>query len=153
MDISEVTKRTGLPASALRFYEEKGLIASLGRKGERRQFSANVMDQLALIALGQTAGFTLEQIRNMLGEDGQAELDRARLLQKADEVDATIKRLRAVSKGLRHAAVCPAPRHAECATFKKLLREALPAPAARRPKPAKPGAGRVSPIPTDHGTS
>ena len=36
MDITEVAKRSGVPASTLRFYEEKGLIASVGRRGLRR---------------------------------------------------------------------------------------------------------------------
>ena len=138
MDIADVSKYAGLPASALRFYEEKGLIRSHGRKGERRQFGPAVLDRLALIALGQMAGFTLDQIRTMLGEDGTPELDRNRLLEKADEVDATIKRLRAVSKGLRHAAACPAPRHAECPTFQALMRSALASAASPRSKRAKP---------------
>jgi len=38
LDISEVAKRSGVPASALQFYEEKGLIASIGRRGLRRLF-------------------------------------------------------------------------------------------------------------------
>jgi hypothetical protein len=46
------------------------------------------------------------------------------LAAKADEIDGTIKRLKAMSNGLRHAAVCPAPSHAECPTFQRLLRAA-----------------------------
>lgn len=38
LDIAEVARRTGLPPSTLRFYEEKGLIASIGRRGLRRLF-------------------------------------------------------------------------------------------------------------------
>lgn len=55
MDISEVARRSGVPASTLRFYEEKGLIASTGRRGLRRLFPANVLERLALIALGRSA--------------------------------------------------------------------------------------------------
>ena len=51
MDIAEVAKRSGVPASTLRYYEEKGLIASVGRQGLRRVFTPNVLNQLALIAL------------------------------------------------------------------------------------------------------
>ena len=40
MDISEVVRRSGLPASTLRFYEQKGLIASVGRRGLHRVFAA-----------------------------------------------------------------------------------------------------------------
>ena len=124
MDIAEVARRSGVRASALRYYEEKGLIASVGRDGLRRRFGPGVLDQLALISLGQAAGLSLDQIRTMLAPDGRPRVDRHLLAQKADEIDATVKRLRAVSRGLRHAAVCPAPNHAECPTFQRLLRAA-----------------------------
>jgi DNA-binding transcriptional MerR regulator len=124
MDISEGAKRTGVPASALRFYEKKGLIASAGRQGGRRRFGAAVLDQLALIALGQAAGFSLDEIRAMLSPHGKARIDRAKLASKAREIDATVRQLRAVSRGLRHAAACPAPSHAQCPTFQRLLRAA-----------------------------
>ena len=126
MDISDVARRSGVAPSALRFYAEKGLIASLGRPGERRRFAPQVLDQLALIALGQSAGFTLEEIRAMFAPYGKPNIDRSILAAKADELDATIRRLRAMSKGLRHAAACPAPSHAECPTFQRLLKAAVP---------------------------
>jgi len=126
MDISDVARRSGVAPSALRFYAEKGLIASLGRPGERRRFAPQVLDQLALIALGQSAGFTLEEIRAMFAPNGKPNIDRSILAAKADELDATIRRLRAMSKGLRHAAACPAPSHAECPTFQRLLKAAVP---------------------------
>jgi DNA-binding transcriptional MerR regulator len=124
MDISEVAKRSGVPASALRYYEQKGLISSHRDPGARRRFTPAVLDQLALIALGQLAGFSLEEIRSMLSANGAAYIDRGLLEAKADEIDGLVKRLRAVSKGLRHAAVCPAPSHAECPSFQKLLKVA-----------------------------
>ncbi|HNN45377.1 MAG TPA: helix-turn-helix domain-containing protein [Azospira sp.] len=124
MDISEVSKRTGIPASALRYYEQKGLIASLREKGERRRFAPGALDQLALIALGQAAGLSLDDIRTMLTPEGGPHVDRQLLLAKAEEIDAQIKRLRAMSSGLRHAAACPAPSHAECPSFQKLLKAA-----------------------------
>ena len=40
MDIAEVARRSGVPASTLRFYEDKGLIGSTGRDGLRRRFAA-----------------------------------------------------------------------------------------------------------------
>ena len=124
MDISEVAKRSGVPASTLRYYEDKGLIASVGRQGLRRLFLPAVLDQLALIALGQAAGFSLGEIRTMFGADGQPSIDKRLLAAKADEIDAKVKRLKAMSDGLRHAAVCPAPSHGECPTFRRLVRVA-----------------------------
>jgi DNA-binding transcriptional MerR regulator len=124
MDIAEVARRAGIAASTLRFYEEKGLIASIGRQGLRRRFDPGVLDQLALIALGQAAGFSLHEIASMFSSDGQASIDRRMLSAKADEIDGMVTRLKAMSKGLRHAAVCPAPSHGECPTFQRLLRAA-----------------------------
>ncbi|MBX9637905.1 helix-turn-helix domain-containing protein [Nitrosomonas sp.] len=121
MDITEVAKASGLPASTLRFYEEKGLIQSNGRSGLRRLFSANVIERLALIALGRNAGFSLDEIAEMFTPDGP-DINRALLLTKADELDKTIEELTAMRDGLRHAAVCKAPNHFECPKFLRLLR-------------------------------
>jgi len=124
MDIAEVAKRTGVPASTLRFYEKRGLIRSVGRDGARRRFAPDVVDHLALIALGQSAGLSLDEIRSMLTPGGEPNIDRQLLVAKADEIDAQVKRLQAMSHGLRHAAACPAPSHAECPSFRKLLKAA-----------------------------
>jgi DNA-binding transcriptional MerR regulator len=132
MDIAEVSKRSGVPASTLRYYEERGLIASSGRQGLRRRFAPGVLDQLALIALGQAAGFSLDEIRSMFVPQRKASIDRRMLADRADEIDATIKRLKAMRDGLRHAAACPAPSHAECPTFQRLLRAASSGALERR---------------------
>ncbi|HET8708318.1 MAG TPA: MerR family transcriptional regulator, partial [Pseudomonadales bacterium] len=76
MDIGEVAKKSGVPASTLRYYEEKGLITSTGRSGLRRLFNDSVLEQLALIALGQAAGFSLDEIGAMFTPNGQPEIDR-----------------------------------------------------------------------------
>lgn len=142
MDIAEVARKSGLPASTLRFYEEKGLIASVGRQGLRRLFLPAVMDQLALIALGRAAGFALDEIRTMFSPDGRPSIDRTLLASKADEIDRQVQRLQSMSNGLRHAAVCRAPSHAECPSFQKLLRAAAAGALAEDSK-RTPGSGRV----------
>jgi DNA-binding transcriptional MerR regulator len=121
MDISEVAKASGLPASTLRFYEEKGLIQSSGRSGLRRLFNADVMDRLALISLGRSAGFSLDEIAEMFTPDG-LEINRTLLSAKAEELDKKIRELTSMRDGLRHAAVCKAPNHFECPKFLRLLR-------------------------------
>jgi DNA-binding transcriptional MerR regulator len=124
MDIVEVARQSGVPASTLRFYEEKGLIASIGRRGMRRLFDSGVLERLALIALGRTAGFSLDEIGQMFAPDGQPRIDRKRLAAKAEELEGTIRKLSAIRDGLRHAAACPAPSHLECPTFRRLMRSA-----------------------------
>ena len=121
MDIAAVAKKSGLPASTLRFYEEKGLITSVGRDGLRRRFGSDVLERLALIALGRAAGFSLDEIRLMFAPDGRVRIDRRMLSEKADQLERTIKKLTAMRNGLRHAAVCPARTHMECPTFRRLL--------------------------------
>ena len=86
MEISQVAKKSGVSASTLRFYEEKGLIKSIGRQGIRRVFSSNVLERLELIALGRAAGFSLEEISGILGTDAKPDIDRALLLKKASEL-------------------------------------------------------------------
>jgi DNA-binding transcriptional MerR regulator len=123
IDITEVSKASGLPASTLRFYEEKGLIQSSGRLGLRRLFNANVIERLALISLARNAGFSLDEIGEMFTPQGP-DINRELLLTKADELDKKIKELTAMRDGLRHAAACDAPSHFECPKFLRLLRVA-----------------------------
>lgn len=143
MDITEVAKRSGIPASTLRFYEEKGLIASVGRRGLRRVFGTGVLERLALIALGRSAGFSLDEIARMFAPDGSPRIDRRLLATKAEELDGTIRKLSAMRDGLRHAAVCPAPSHMECPTFRRLLGGAATGALGGRTK--KSPSGRRSP--------
>jgi DNA-binding transcriptional MerR regulator len=124
VDIAEVAQRSGIPASTLRFYEEKGLIASVGRRGLRRLFDPRVLDRLALIALGRAAGFSLDEIARMFAPDGRPRIDRKMLAARAKELDRTIRELGAMRDGLRHAAACKAPSHMECPTFRRLMRAA-----------------------------
>jgi DNA-binding transcriptional MerR regulator len=120
LDIAEVARRSAVPASALRFYEEKGLIGSVGRRGQRRLFEPAVLERLALIALARAAGFSLDEIAETFPA-GRGPIDREKLSAKADELEARIRRLSAIGEGLRHAASCPAPSHFECPSFRRLL--------------------------------
>jgi DNA-binding transcriptional MerR regulator len=139
LDINEVAQRAGLPASTLRFYEEKGLIASIGRRGLRRVFDGAVLQRLALIALGRAAGFTLDDIAQLFAPDGQVRIDRQMLLDKAEALDRSIRELSAMRDGLRHAAACRAASHMECPTFRRIVQAAANgAIGPRRNKPRRP---------------
>jgi DNA-binding transcriptional MerR regulator len=124
LDIAEVAQRSGVPASALRYYEEKGLIVSVGRRGLRRLFDPDVVERLALIALGRATGFSLEEMARMFAKDRRVRIDRKTLAAKADELDRKIRELTAMRNGLRHAVACSAPSHMECPKFRRLLRAA-----------------------------
>ena len=121
VDIAEVARKSGIPASTLRFYEAKGLISSIGRRGLRRLFDPGVLERLALIAVGRSAGFSLDEIARMVTPQGRPRIDRRMLAAKAEELDQTIHKLITMRDGLRHAANCPAPSHLECPKFRSIL--------------------------------
>ncbi len=121
LDIGEVSTKTGIRPSTLRYYEEIGLISSITRHGLRRQFAPDVLLQLKLIALGKLAGFSLHDISGMFGTNGAPEVPRTVLRQKADEIDGQIHELMVLRNTMRHVADCPAPSHLECPTFRRLL--------------------------------
>lgn len=132
IDIAEVSRRSGIPASTLRYYEERGLIESIGRKGLRRTFDPGVLRRLGLIALGRSAGFSLDEIAALISRNGPPRLDRHMLAAKADELDAAIGKLIVLRDELRRAAACPAPSHAECPNFQKRLEAAATGNRRRR---------------------
>jgi len=136
IDIGKVSRRTGLPASTLRYYEEKGLIRSIGRNGLKRVFDESVIQRLTLIALGRGAGFALDEIASMLNAGTQPAIDRTQLQAKADELDRSIKHLSAIRDGLRHAASCPAENHLQCPKFQQLMSLAARTTARAKAKPA-----------------
>lgn len=143
LDIGEVAQHSGLKPSTLRYYEEAGLIASVTRIGLRRQFPAEVLLQLKLIAMGKSAGFSLEEIAGMFGANGVPELPRERIHAQADAIDRQIRELSALRDTLRHVADCPAPSHLECPTFRRLVEVAGRRGAKRRSskRETNPGVG------------
>jgi len=125
LDIGAIADLSGVSPSALRYYEKKGLIKPVGRNGLRRQYHENVLSKLQLIALGQAAGFTLDEIASMFGTEGKVVLDRDRLNQRSRQIDATIRKLQLLSRGLKHVAHCTQPEHTDCEEFKRVVAKGL----------------------------
>ncbi|MCP1198178.1 helix-turn-helix domain-containing protein [Notoacmeibacter sp. MSK16QG-6] len=124
LDIGDLSRRSGVPPSTLRYYDDIGLIKSVARHGLRRQFEPLALTQLSLVVLGKSAGFSLDEIAGMFGADGQPNLPRGDLKIRADAIDRQIGNLTVLRDALRHVADCPAPSHMECPSFQKLLRVA-----------------------------
>ncbi len=66
ISIGELAKRSGIAASALRFYESRGLIKSERNQAQRRLFQREILRRVAFIRAAQAAGLTLEEIENTL---------------------------------------------------------------------------------------
>lgn len=65
--ISEVSRRSGVPASALRFYEDRGLISSERSGSGHRRYPRAVLRRVAFIVFAQRVGLSLEEIGVELG--------------------------------------------------------------------------------------
>jgi DNA-binding transcriptional MerR regulator len=133
LDIAEVARRTAIPASTLRYYEERGLIASIGRRGLRRVFDRCVLRDLAVISLWRSAGFSLAEIADMLPRDGKLCFDRQSLQDRADAIDSTIQQLTSQRDMLLKAAGCPEVSFLDCERFQQhILRAANATSSLRR---------------------
>jgi MerR family redox-sensitive transcriptional activator SoxR len=66
LTIGEISARSGVSASALRFYEAEGLIAPRRTDGNQRRYPHAMLRRIALIQAGKAAGIPLEQIRTAL---------------------------------------------------------------------------------------
>jgi MerR family redox-sensitive transcriptional activator SoxR len=110
LEIGEVARRAGLRTSAVRYYEERGLIAPLRRAGGRRVYSEEAAERLALIVFAKQLGFTLDEIRTLL--DGFPEQTTAgeRWTQlaatKLAELDAMTQRIETMRVALQRISHC-----------------------------------------------
>jgi DNA-binding transcriptional MerR regulator len=64
--IGEVAARTGVSASALRYYEREGLIPRANRRGGKRVWDRSILDRISLIGVAKAAGFTVAEIQTLL---------------------------------------------------------------------------------------
>lgn len=125
IDIGMVRARTGLPASTLHYYERHGLIRSVERVGLRRQYEAGTIERLAVIVLCKRAGFSLEEIADLLATGGEPvwkDLAQAKLTQLRSQ----IRTLRSIERGLTHALACPSDNVLRCEHFRAELGAVIP---------------------------
>jgi len=108
MTIGDVAARTGLAPSAIRFYEQAGLMPRALRRSGRRVFDERALSQLAVIRLAQDGGFSLAEIRELVTQFGR---DRWRRLaeRKRHEVADSIRRLKDMESLLEKLLECECP--------------------------------------------
>ncbi len=121
LDISDVTRRSGLTAATLRYYEDIGLIQSAGRHGLRRQYEHGVLDQLTFIRMAKLADVSLKELARLARPNGY-HVDRDLLADKITGIDSQIERLTALRGILTHIQNCPEEDPFTCPRFQKLLR-------------------------------
>jgi MerR family redox-sensitive transcriptional activator SoxR len=119
LTIGEVARRAGVRTSAIRYYEEAGLLEEPERVGGKRRYDEEALRRLALIRDAKRAGFTLGEIRTLLhgfpAGTGAAQRWQALASEKLVEVDETIAQLRETRELLEEALRCECASLDECA--------------------------------------
>ena len=108
MPIGEVAERARMSASRIRYYEARGLLPEPERVGGKRRYDEDVVRRLAIIDAAQRVGFTLEEIRDLLGSRDELAHERLRQLAllKLPELDDLIARATSVRRALRICSRC-----------------------------------------------
>jgi DNA-binding transcriptional MerR regulator len=110
LTIGETARRTGVPASTLRYWEAAGLLAACERVGGKRRYERQALAQISLILLMKSGGFTLAEIRIVLAglskRTPPPEIWRELAERKLAEVDRTVAQATAVKKILEQGLRC-----------------------------------------------
>lgn len=117
MSIGELSARSGVAVSAIRYYERIGLLTPFGRVSGRRRYAGDAVASLSLIRLGQSAGFTLAELRTLRMSDGEGPGDpqwAALLGRRLEATAAEMERLQRAQRLLSAALSCGCSDLAAC---------------------------------------
>ena len=110
LSISAVARRFGVNASAIRYYEELGILPHPERVGGKRRYDETVLARMAIVQRARQAGFSLTEIRTLFSgfRNGTPASERWRKLasRKAEEIAATIQQLQAMQELLARLQRC-----------------------------------------------
>jgi MerR family transcriptional regulator, redox-sensitive transcriptional activator SoxR len=118
LTIGEVARLAGCRTSALRYYESVGLLPAPSRVNGRRRYTPDILQRLAILRVGQQAGFSIAELRNLLsgfGESVRPPQRWRRLAQrKIQELDTLIATARGMQRLLREGLQCNCVRWEDC---------------------------------------
>jgi len=119
LPIGEVASRAGLRPSALRFYEEAGLLRPAARVSGRRRYEPSVLGRLAVIRLLRDAGFTIREMRRLLGGGTARRRWRPLAEAKLQEINARIAEAQETRELIERALACDCETLEGCSTLRQ----------------------------------
>ena len=131
LTIGQVAGEVGLRTSAIRYYEDAGLLPHAVRVGGKRRYTRDVIDRLLLIRFCQRLGFALKDVRRLLHDPTGArpkQLWRQLVDAKLTEIGALIESARGVERILRESRDCDCVTLSSCRYLRGELAEQRPAP-------------------------
>jgi MerR family redox-sensitive transcriptional activator SoxR len=122
LTIGELARRAGVATSAMRYYEELGLLPAPARVSGQRRYPESAVELVGMILLLRDVGFSLAEQKTFAASRGVA-LDEWRQLarRKLAELDAQIAKARAAREAIDHALRCPYEDIRQCPTFRSLI--------------------------------
>ncbi len=118
LSIGEVARRTGIRPSALRYYEESGILPAPARVGGRRRYGSDVIRRVDLLRFAQQAGFSLEEIKTLFHGFGSETPLSARwqslARRKMRELDELAERVTRMREALELSLKCGCVRVEDC---------------------------------------
>jgi DNA-binding transcriptional MerR regulator len=119
LSIGELSERTGVPTSALRYYDELGLVRPAARVAGRRRYAASAVRDVGLTLFFREIGFSLAEIGRFLAGERQSQQEL--IDHKLAELAAQQHRLEVARTALEHGRHCPASEPMHCSRFWSII--------------------------------
>ncbi|HEY7200700.1 MAG TPA: MerR family transcriptional regulator [Candidatus Dormibacteraeota bacterium] len=118
LTIGELARRTGVATSALRYYEERGLLPAPARTSGQRRYPESAVVLVGIILLLRDVGFSLAEQRAFMASRAVALDDWRRLARrKLVQLDERIAKARTARTAIEHALGCPHEDIVQCPNF------------------------------------
>jgi DNA-binding transcriptional MerR regulator len=121
LSIGELSARTGVAITALRYYDELGLVRPRRRASGQRRYDEAAVRTVGLVLFLRDVGFSLAEIGELTARDGRPDEWSEMIDRKLDELAERERRLGVARAALQHARRCPAEVPTRCARFWALI--------------------------------
>ena len=126
LTIGELGRRTGVAPSALRYYEEIGLLAPAARVSGRRRYGLDAVGSVGAVLLLSDVGFTLAEVKELMAARSTSPRSWRELARrKLADLDARIAEAQTARVAVEHAINCPHDDVVTCPNFQEVVRHRL----------------------------
>ncbi|WP_163508116.1 MerR family transcriptional regulator [Fodinicola acaciae] len=123
LSIGELSARTGVPTSTLRYYDELGLVRPAARDAGRRRYAESAVRDVGLILCFREIGFSLAEIESFVA--GERESRQELIDRKLAELAERQHRIEVARSALEHGRRCPASEPMACTRFWSIIEDRL----------------------------
>jgi DNA-binding transcriptional MerR regulator len=119
LSIGELSERTGVPASALRYYDELGLVRPASRAAGRRRYASSAVADVGVVLFLREVGFSLDEIGRLTAAKGSSR--RSIIEHKLAQLTQQQHRIEVARAALEHGLRCPAGEPMKCSRFWSII--------------------------------